>query len=681
MALSVTERPITMTRRPGVVAALVALIALAVAVGVVIRPSAAWIAGVAAVTVGWLWHRVRALRAPAWRGLRPVEISDGIAGAVTFSAGLSLLGHLAPITLVAGVLSFAALVYLDRGQRRLAALAVLTVCVPALIWRFLPTIDALIATAGIAAAWAAAVKLTASRDESEPHAHDAAEPLSLDAAPRIGNRLSEQSRRTVTESIERTLRLSRAALRGQSAVVLIEDAGAGSVSIGYAETCVDELITTPFSARVEVMESLRASEGALFFSTAADRPLPWYVESGEQTHAIAVTLAHEGQLIGHLVVDRNHRAGTFSEIDGIALANAAESIIATIGTEQTLADAARIHEQMSILHNAADLLNRASTVEQVCAEANNAILRVVPDLDLVAFTEARANGEAQVIWADGVMSEGLDDHTFPLGRCVVSAAIKHREIAPWSGAPSSRMSPVFGEGHPLPGAGSLITIPLVMGGNVLGTVTLAARDAGVFSARVRERLSLISKYVAAAFSNAINFRTMEALATTDGMTGLLNRRAFNERALDAVDRTQRKGRTVSLIITDIDHFKRVNDTWGHSAGDEVIRSVARELSTCLRRIDLGARYGGEEFAILLEEADTETAARVAERLRASVEAMPCSANGEEFQVTLSLGVATMPLHAGSLEELVEAADAALYAAKGGGRNQVVIATAIDSQAA
>lgn len=161
--------------------------------------------------------------------------------------------------------------------------------------------------------------------------------------------------------------------------------------------------------------------------------------------------------------------------------------------------------------------------------------------------------------------------------------------------------------------------------------------------------------------------TCEEAAFTDHLTGLANRRRFERQLEREVSRTQRYGRPFCLLLLDLDNFKQVNDTYGHEAGDEVIRRLALTLQAGTRGIDLAARIGGEEFAVILPETDFEGGLDVAERLRLAVREMNLPLVG---QVTASFGVAEFPICAAVGRELVSVADAALYQAKRGGRDRV-----------
>jgi len=161
------------------------------------------------------------------------------------------------------------------------------------------------------------------------------------------------------------------------------------------------------------------------------------------------------------------------------------------------------------------------------------------------------------------------------------------------------------------------------------------------------------------------------LATTDGLTGLTNRRHFLERGRAELERARRTGHPVSCIMFDVDHFKKVNDTYGHDAGDAVLKTLARTARETLRGMDVLGRIGGEEFAAILPETDLEAALHAAERLRLAVASMNVEHDGRPLPVTVSLGVALSSGPDESLDDLLRRADQALYRAKQGGRNRVV----------
>ena len=194
----------------------------------------------------------------------------------------------------------------------------------------------------------------------------------------------------------------------------------------------------------------------------------------------------------------------------------------------------------------------------------------------------------------------------------------------------------------------------------LGAVDFVTKPFDVFELRARVRAALRTKHLQ---------DLLRTFALLDPLTELPNRRALDARLQQEWARILRHGGNLSIIMSDIDHFKSINDNYGHPIGDEVLRHVARRMAEGCRESDLPARYGGEEFVVLAPETTIEAAAEFAERLRVRVCSEPIEAHGKSVKVTVSFGVAG---HEGlaSPEELVQAADTAMYCAKSAGRNCV-----------
>lgn len=192
-----------------------------------------------------------------------------------------------------------------------------------------------------------------------------------------------------------------------------------------------------------------------------------------------------------------------------------------------------------------------------------------------------------------------------------------------------------------------------------------------------ERLSQQAEAKAAeeAKKFAHDLASLRKLAETDPLTNLLNRRAFMEAATDAMRYYQRYGREIATLVVDIDHFKKVNDDHGHAAGDAVIRRIGELIAQTLRETDKVARFGGEEFVVLLREVSEHEAHELAERIRLVIAEGHTPFDGEELGVTVSIGCAAITGHDRDVEELIERADRALYAAKASGRNCIRLAPA------
>lgn len=168
---------------------------------------------------------------------------------------------------------------------------------------------------------------------------------------------------------------------------------------------------------------------------------------------------------------------------------------------------------------------------------------------------------------------------------------------------------------------------------------------------------------------------LSRLSRTDGLTGLLNRKTWEQELNNEFKQYQRYGQTTSLIMFDIDHFKRINDGFGHPAGDEVIRQTAKIALSCVRDVDKAGRYGGEEFAILLTNTDAEGAQVVAERIRNRIEENHIMYEGHDIHYTVSLGIAEMTPSFTTATHWIDGADKGLYEAKRGGRNNTVVYSA------
>lgn len=187
---------------------------------------------------------------------------------------------------------------------------------------------------------------------------------------------------------------------------------------------------------------------------------------------------------------------------------------------------------------------------------------------------------------------------------------------------------------------------------------------------ITERKRMEEQLSASLAEKEMLVQSLKELSTHDGLTGLYNHREFYVLLADELARAQRFKRPVSLLMLDIDHFKHVNDTYGHQAGDVVLKGLSEMLNHEARAIDRVCRYGGEEITIILPEIDLEAAANIAERLRVAVEAQSFDVNtGVPLHITVSIGVASFPAQTNNAQALVAAADAALYIAKETGRNR------------
>lgn len=275
------------------------------------------------------------------------------------------------------------------------------------------------------------------------------------------------------------------------------------------------------------------------------------------------------------------------------------------------------------------------------------------------------------------LTERLQQITIPLARDsgVIARCVLDRR--PFTEAslvvdPTLRVTPELQAITPLT---CFVSVPLMLKDRVLGVLMLDSSSVRrTWPAEVLQLLEMYALQSALAIENAHVYARAIREAHTDALTGLHNHGYFQQVTRRAISQAQRYGEPVSLTMIDIDHFKQFNDTWGHPAGDDILRLLARFFRESTRESDLAARYGGEEFALLMPRTSPSDAYMLAERLRARVDAELefVAPDGRQHPLTASFGVASFPLHAADAKTLIAAADAALYAAKRQGRNRTVL---------
>jgi diguanylate cyclase (GGDEF)-like protein/PAS domain S-box-containing protein len=306
--------------------------------------------------------------------------------------------------------------------------------------------------------------------------------------------------------------------------------------------------------------------------------------------------------------------------------------------------------------------------QQVSALILDLLKRVIP-FDIGAFlvlegTEMRL--AAIIRPSDGV---NLIGETFPVtGSRLCHTAVQRKQplISPIKG-PEDILLPL----RPDQGIHSFLGVPVVFREQVTGLIALYNFSSRSFTdddARIAE---LFASQVAIATDNSRRVEQMEHQAVTDQLTGLYNRRAFAQMGEREVGRARRYQRPLALILVDLDHFKDVNDTYGHLVGDHVLRILTERVTKTTRATDIVCRYGGEEFLVLMPEAGRDEALSMAERLREEVSRMTVVTEGSTLSLTISLGVASFePTSEEDIETLISRADRAMYQAKAAGRNTV-----------
>ncbi|HEX7079979.1 MAG TPA: DUF484 family protein [Gammaproteobacteria bacterium] len=279
-----------------------------------------------------------------------------------------------------------------------------------------------------------------------------------------------------------------------------------------------------------------------------------------------------------------------------------------------------------------------------------------------------------------LIGEGASPDAFPnvlfVDRLPESLPFDAAAPRPWLGAFDRER-----HGRLFPGAEglrSVALVPLARREKLVGSVNMGSANPSRFTRRhATDFLHHLGIMAAFALENTANRARLVRSVLTDPLTGWSNRRYLEARLREEIARCRRSGAPMACLMIDVDHFKRVNDGFGHLVGDDILRGVADRIARQVRGSDVAARYGGEEFVILLPGTDAHAAAALAERIRAAVAEQPFEIGGgrEPIPVTVSVGVAehaAAPAGGDAGEALLARADAALYAAKSGGRNMVVV---------
>jgi two-component system, cell cycle response regulator len=411
-----------------------------------------------------------------------------------------------------------------------------------------------------------------------------------------------------------------------------------------------------------------------------------YYDDGTRPRALlAVPLVdRRGDHVRGVVVADRLEAAPFGEEDERLLVALSSEILRAADAERLMIDMKRARTEQERFYEAIERLNRTTKPMEVFDATLDAAGAMVP-VDFGAVTLVEEVGGrmrhriARAVGGSDGRAARLEGIEFGEDASLVVSAVRLGASLPGTEIDVAKAT-VFDAGTRLRGLRSLKVIPLRTAQRVLGTVVLGAAREGAYGSDAVRQLEVVAMQAADSIYRARLFEQTERLATIDGLTGVLNHRAFQARLDEYLAQARRYGKKLSVILCDIDHFKSVNDTYGHPVGDLVLTGVARTVAKEARATDLVARYGGEEFAVVMPETDAAGALVIAERIRERIGALAFETEQGRLTVTMSLGVATFPDHGAHKGELVERADGCLYHAKRHGRNRSVSAAALQPQA-
>ncbi|HEX9017587.1 MAG TPA: histidine kinase N-terminal 7TM domain-containing protein [Anaerolineaceae bacterium] len=352
----------------------------------------------------------------------------------------------------------------------------------------------------------------------------------------------------------------------------------------------------------------------------------------------------------------------------------AEQAAVAIENARLYDEAHRRAEELSILNRIGLTLTAGLEMNQVLFSLFDECRKVLPiDVFYVALYDSGTERiDLPLYFSEGEMKE-LESRDLRTESGLTNEVIRQRQtiyLPDTLDEETERLYHIVRLGGPP--ARSYVGVPLILLDQVVGVISMQNLSPYAYTTEQIRLLETISTQAAIAVWNARLYDQMKQMAITDSVTGLFTRRHFTSLGRSEVERALRYDRRLSVFMVDIDHFKRVNDSYGHNIGDQVLKTVAQTCRQALRQTDIIGRWGGEEFAIVLPEADRDGAAMIAERIRRMMADKSITVGQVKLGVTVSIGVAILEGGASSLEILIDSADRAMYQAKQRGRNQVQV---------
>lgn len=410
----------------------------------------------------------------------------------------------------------------------------------------------------------------------------------------------------------------------------------------------------------------------LIVSSWEDRPRGEYVGGEDVESFIGVPLIARNRVIGMLTVSTNQGqyrleealiVDAFGDHAAVAIQNARlfQRTQASLAKTETLYQVAQSviagSTLTETLQNVVDGVGVAIPADRV------SLITMNPRLERVVHFVRGGPGRDRVVAADfAELWDGLVGHVMRERQPVISSSDRDDE----------REGPLARARREATEDGAVMVAPLGYRGKIFGVITAVnRRDEPEFTNNDLTLLEAMANQAAMAIENARLFEEVERLAVTDELTGLNNRRGFFDLGRREMERAQRTHRPVTALMLDLDSFKRINDTFGHAVGDEVLRHLGDRCRRAVRDIDLVGRYGGEEFCVLLPETDLKTALEVAERIRSSIADQPFDTAAGPLAIRISIGLALASEDGGeTVETLLDRADTAMYYVKQEGGNAV-----------
>ncbi len=502
--------------------------------------------------------------------------------------------------------------------------------------------------------------------------------LEIEAAVRAHN---DQAIDFINRSLKVHLELLRQQLHVETAVLVWLRPEGERLEIRAVETIRDEWTHTQFDRRYGILDEALTEPLSFNDPIEAHCLVPYYDESLTIGGLLSypIFMSDRDHADGIVLVDRGSNE-SWDQTDRATLRIVAEKIALDIETSRLIRQVAFDGGQVERLCYSLRLLNESFTLSEVADCAVTGVGSYHGFESATFFSVAEGEGLRLVArWIDPKLQRqyhsqpSLDVGSFIVwSNLPIFESLSEGEELSTLTRPISPSDYLPVEDFPLLLAKSAVAMPLKdsQTDGVLGLLILTASHDEMIQQRHMAALNLLFEQVTVKLSSISAHDRLREMALCDGLTGLKNHMTFQSQATEMLRRAERDQQPLTIVLIDIDHFKSVNDTYGHPFGDEVLKRVALTLERQVRDVDLVARYGGEEFSMVLHATDLDQALVSIERVRQSVENLTFSYEGEEVRVTISVGLACYPLDSREKDRLIDKADKALYQSKRNGRNQL-----------
>ncbi|HEB65818.1 MAG TPA: sensor domain-containing diguanylate cyclase [Chloroflexi bacterium] len=467
----------------------------------------------------------------------------------------------------------------------------------------------------------------------------------------------------------------------ERAITLLHASG-GDLGLYNPENGATEIVVSRNLGKDSIGKMLSLGEGAMGWVARYRKPISipdytlWEHRSPQyllppHTSVLAVPLEASGKFIGSVGITKENSPLPFDENDLKLLTRFAQQAALALETTRLYQQAIRDGEKRKALYEASQHIAAALSTEKIYQAIHKAVKRLMPaDTFILTLADYQQGIIKPVYVFDNgqryqekpiLITSGLSGYVIALGKAV--------HIPDMEAFEKVNAGQVHHFGTPRR-VRSILAVPLYEKGRVAGVLSAQSYRSHAYDKEDEQLLEMLANQAAITLENARLFARMREMAIRDALTGVFNRHYLFRRAAYELARAQRYQRPLGVIMLDVDHFKKINDTYGHGVGDQALRVIAETCRSALRKSDILGRYGGEEFVILLPETAIETTRHVANRLRAIIDAQTIATDAGQISITISIGITAYLPTDETLETIFRRADQALYMAKHRGRNRV-----------